>query len=230
MKKLILILCFVYSGASAGTLQKKASEFFKPKPEPAPTVEITNNVGGNGSSDAVKDSPGAKESVWNLDIYGMELISPDQPADQQFMTQISGFGVTYKFSEVAHFWGTYSKFSVDGVNLGNVDTEWQHEHMLGGGGLRFPVGTHNQLSVNFGLGQSKIKETAKYGSVGNLKTTMATTVKYLWLTDNANFGLNLSMIRADSKASTWESYHKGGYFSVGLTASFGVPDLSAFKL
>lgn len=218
MKSLFLFLFIVYSTMFAGTLQSGSARFFD--------TSTTNNfnIGTNESEKKVNDSAGKKESVYNVNFYGLEFMFPDQPADQQFITAMTGFGVTYKFSEVAHFWGKYSTFLVKGVELNGTGTNWKHEHLIVGYGIRFKYQDEKQIVLNLGVSESKVSD-ATYGTIGGLKMGLAADVKYLWLSDNSSYGIVLSILEVGSDETSFENYKKGGYISIGFTAEFGVPDL-----
>ena len=227
MKKLlsIFILCMLYNTVYAGSLQKKTKGFFDR------SVTINNSNGGGKEDVGVTDNSGKKESVWNMDIYGMEVIFPQQPGYKQIVPSANAFGVTYKFSEHAQFWTRYSRFTLKGVKLDGVDTKWEHEHFSGGYGLRFGIAgdVPKQLVVNFGVSRSKVNELAQYGSIPNLEMGIVADVRYLWLVDNSSYGINLTIVEVESSSNSWNSYHKGGYMSIGLFASFAAPDLSDLK-
>jgi hypothetical protein len=224
MKQLILIcfLCVAWNTSYAGTLQKKSSSFFGDK--------VTNNNNfnmGSNSADTSKvsqDYAGPTESVWNLDLYGFDFNLPDQPANEQFIQAVTGFGVTYKFNEHMHIWGRYSFFTVTGVKLDDVDTDWEHVHYVGGAGIRFNINERNRLTANLGVSNSKVKETKEYGEIEELTTGIVLDTKYLWTANNMAYGVMLSMVQVGSKSEELESHHKGGYVSVGAVFQFGLPE------
>lgn len=223
MKKLIslIIFCMIFPTVYGSSLQKKTRGFFDK------SITINNNSGGGKEEVGVKDNPGGNESVWNIDFGGMDVVFPNQPAYKQIVSSVNSFGATYKFSEQAHFFTRYSTFVVDGVELEGVDTQWQHEHIALGYGLRFSlVGkTPKQLVVNLGVTRSKINELAKFGTIPNLEMGIVADIKYLWVAESSNYGINLTVVEVESTAETFESYHKGGYMSIGFVYSVGIDQL-----
>ena len=217
MKSLFLFLFIVYSTMFAGTLQSGSSRFFD--------TSTTNNfnIGSKEDDKKVSDSTGKKEAIFNINFYGLDFIFADQPADQQFLSSLSGFGLTYKFSEVAHIWGKYSTFTVNGVPLNGNSTNWEHKHLMGGYGIRFAYQDEKQIVLNLGISQSEVSDE-NYGNIGKLKMGIVADIKYLWLSDNSSYGLVLSIVEVGSNESTFERYQKGGYISIGFTAEFGMPN------
>lgn len=221
MKKLILVLIisFLSFSVNAGTLQDKASGFF------GSTTNNFNMGGKDEDSDKLdKDVAGKDESIWNLDIYGMDFNLPHQPANQQFIPTITGMGLTYKFNEHTHLWGRYSTFHVKGVELEDVSTEWKHTHYVGGYGFRFNFGKSNRISLNLGLSKSVVEETKQFGKIDGLQTGVAMDVKYIWTDSNLAYGLYMSLVQVGSTAETWEKHHKGGYVGIGATVQIGLPN------
>jgi len=163
MKRLFLFLIIVYSTAFSGTLQSSTSRFFD--------TSTTNNfnIGSKDEDKKVSDSSGKKESIFNVNFYGLEFIFPDQPAEQQFLTAMSGVGMTYKFSEVAQYWIKYSNFSVAGVQLNGRGTNWVHKHISGGYGIRFAYQDEKQIVLNLGVSKSEVSDET-YGKIGGLET------------------------------------------------------------
>lgn len=211
MKILLILLLLIYSSVNAGTLQKKTKSFFG-----------GDNIVNIGTKE-VKDESGFNESLYNIDFFGIDLILPHQPANDQFLSTVTGLGLTYKFSELLSIWGRYSFFTVKGVKLNGNDTSWEHKHYAGGLGYRYMFKEKNRIVYNVGLSQSEIKETVSLGTVKSLQTGVVADIKFLWTDDNLSYGPYLTITNVPSKATTWETHHKGGYTSIGLTLQMGIP-------
>lgn len=225
IKQLIILcfLCLTVNISYAGTLQEKAAGFFG--------GTTTNNI-NIGSKDNSKDNSkvaddyaGKSESIWNLDIYGMDFILPHQPANEQFVPSLTGIGLTYKFNQHAQLWFRYSTFSVEGVKLDDVDTEWKHTHYVGGYGFRFNLENNKRITVNLGVSKTRVEETKQFGEVEELKTGLALDTKYLWTDRDMTYGLMLSLVQVGSKAETWDDHRKGGYVSIGAALQIALPNL-----
>lgn len=246
MKKILLLLLFI----SLAFSDVFALSLIKGPPNVVDNKTIINmaprNPGTTGQTTPppqpdVKDTYGVYESRWNFDLFLMEAIFPNQPASRQFLSNITGLGVTYKFSEAAHAWGKWTRVEFEGVNLTTTDivydeetgedtgetvknkhsTIWKHEHWLGGFGLRWDLGDAQQLVINLGTGVSEVSEGNNYGKL-NLDTPVVADIKYLWVSDNISYGLNLTILEVESKEKDFAEYHKGGYVAIGLTIGFGI--------
>lgn len=224
IKQLILLcfLCITVNIAYAGTLQKKASSFFG-----GDTTNNNFNIGSNTKDESKlkEDYAGKSESIWNIDIYGMDFVLPHQPANEQFIPSLTGLGVTYKFNEHAQLWGRYTTFSIKGVKLDDIDTEWKHTHYVGGYGFRFNLEHNKRITVNLGVSKTRVEETKNFGEIEDLQTGIALDTKYLWTDMNLTYGVMLSLVQVGSKSETWETHRKGGYVSIGATMQIGLPNL-----
>lgn len=173
------------------------------------------------SKTTVSDEANIKESVWNVNFYAMDIIFPGQPAQRQMIGAVTGLGLTYKFSERAHLFGKWSDFTATGIS----GTQWHHQHILGGAGIRFYFAERNQLVVNVGMGKSEVEETSEYGSISDLQMTALLDIKYHWISDNLTYGPVLTIVETEPDTEDLENYIKGGYVTIGFTVEFGIPDL-----
>lgn len=215
MKKFILFLFLLFSISSSANAQ--LIDEIK--------VAVKKVLPDKRGSNTVKDYAGHGQSRYNLDISGLVFIFPDQRASEKFLGIISGYGATYKFSELLSIWGRFSQFTIDGAKLDGVNTEWKHEHIAVGLGFRSDInGGKNRIAINIGpILYSKVIETSKFGAINELGRGIALDAKYLFVKGDFNFGPFLSLNEVPSKSTKYATYNKGGYTLIGLTLQFGFP-------
>lgn len=165
------------------------------------------------------------EASWNLDFEGLSFIMPDQPANDQVVTTITGLGVTYKFSDKIHLVAKVVQFELEGKK----GTKWKHQHMLAGvGGRSFFAENAQQLQVNFLTGTSEVSED-NLGKMKNLEPPVFVDMKYLWLFgESFLIGPEITFARVanncDEINGKTMDCGTGGYAGFGLTFQVGMPD------
>lgn len=184
----------------------------------APEKKTSNDIKkGNGLANG--------EATWNLDFEGLSFVMPDQPANDQFVTTITGLGVTYKFSDRIHLAAKVVQYELEGKKGSN----WKHQHILGGVGMRdFFAQDTQQLQVNFLTGTSEVSED-DLGKMKNLEPPVFIDLKYLWIFGESFFvGPEITFARVanscDEINGTTMECGTGGYAAFGLTFQIGMPD------
>jgi hypothetical protein len=173
---------------------------------------IDNDTGGESTGNH------PPEARWNIDVVGPIYVFTDQPASRQGVTNVTEVGVTFKFDPLMHFWFKRVFFKVNGRDFDDGNTEWQHEHYLGGAGMRWYVGEgeNTQIVFNVGGGKSKVTETESGDEIQDLETALCADFKLFWMSGDFRYGLIVSKLEVESKAKRQKDYKKGGYFSVGF--------------
>ena len=149
----------------------------------------------------------------------------DQPVKDQMITTFTGMGTTYKFSPKMQVVTKYMQFKVKGKD----DTEWTHEHMLVGLGIRSYFGDDQQFQVNILLGESKVTGNNGLGSVKNLEIPIFLDLKYQWvISDTLMLGPQITFGRVANSCEEPDGKYTdcghGGYTSIALNIQIGLPD------
>ncbi len=226
--RIILILIFIpiYSVCSAGWLPGTWLNDGK-------ADSVNSNSGNQGSgtqvviggtSPAIGEAKAHKETQVNFDIDIVPYLLPDQPGDRQIVNDALILGTTYKFSDKIHLWAKYVKLKFPGKEFEGVESEWSHEHYVGGAGFRWSAGNNKEIQLNFGTSTSSVIETKSKQKIEDMENPFAFEFRYYWAFDNLQLGVVASILDINSKAQTEISYKKAGYKYVALTLQFGIPD------
>lgn len=214
MKKgLILIIALLFSNVSFAQGWGITTPFDEKRQTPAT------------KSQGYIDDLGKQEARWTVDLEGLAWVMPDQPARDQTVTTLTGFGTTYKFSNKLHLVGKWIQFDIKGGD----GVEWHHDHLLFGGGARsfFNAG-EQQWQLNFLTGFSTVTGNKGVGNVGGLEMPMFLDMKYLWVYGgNVLLGPQVTFGRVPNKCTdpngTYLACGHGGYTSIGFSVQFGLP-------
>ena len=165
------------------------------------------------------------EAAWNIDFELFPFLMPDQPADDQFVSTVTGLGATYKFSDKIHFLTKVVQFEIEGKK----GTKWKHAHYLAGFGMRsFFANNSQQWQINVLTGTSEVSED-KLGKIKNLEAPVFADIKYLWLFGESFLvGPQITFARVANKCDeingTTMECGSGGYTGVGVVFQIGMPD------
>lgn len=172
------------------------------------------------------DDLGKQEARWTLDLEGLAWIMPDQPARDQAITALIGYGTTYKFSNKLQLVTKYLQFNVEG----GEGVTWKHEHLLFGGGARAFVGNEKkqQWQVNFLSGFSSVEGNNGIGKVKGLDVPLFIDLKYYWVFGgNLMIGPQITFGRIPNKCTdplgTYIECGHGGFTSIALSVQIGLP-------
>lgn len=165
------------------------------------------------------------EAAWNIDFELFPFLMPDQPADDQFISTVTGLGMTYKFSDKIHFLTKVVQLELEGKQ----GTKWKHTHYLAGFGMRsFFANNSQQWQINVLTGTSEVSED-KLGKIKNLEAPVFADIKYLWLFGESFLvGPQITFARVANKCEeingTTMECGSGGYAGVGVVFQIGMPD------
>ena len=218
-------------------------------------VIIHNNAAPQQSSVPTPGSRGNgfEEADWSIDADVVPAMFADQPSKRQIVEDALIIGCTYKFSNTIHMFVKGAMFAVEGTRKINREekknytnamledperedleepepelTEWEHQHLFYGFGLRWNVARTEdetqQIQINAGYGIiSSVREKISGESVGNLEPGAMLEFKYLWASDNFAYGIVASIIDMPSLSEEWEYDTNGGYKYIAFTVQMGLP-------
>lgn len=196
-------------------------------------ISLTDNSSrSNNNGSSAKKSRGYtndltdREAKYTLDFTGLSYVMPDQPARDQFLSRLTEYGGTYKFSDRLHIVAKWVQFDV----AASQDVTWSHDHKLVGIGMRdfFGEDKKQQWQINVLSGWSEVVGSNGIGSVKNLDSPIFADLKYLWLLGN-NFmiGPQITFARVANTCQNPNGVYTecghGGYASISLTMHIGVP-------
>ena len=233
MKKLfflniLLVVCFIVTipyyaySQSWGTSAGKSNIFDSGNKT---QVIVNEDRSDNNKSSSDINRPDEKEALYNIDIEGLAYIMPDQPVPDQALMTLTGYGITYKFSDKMHVVSKWMQFDLKGS--GGVF--WGHDHMLAGLGFRDFFGDSQQWSINILSGTSKVTGNKGIGSIKNLEMPMFLDIKYVWaFGSNLMIGPQITFGRVPNSCQEQDGKFSecghGGYSSISLTFQIGLPD------
>lgn len=166
------------------------------------------------------------EATWNIDFEGISFIMPDQPAGDQMLSTLTGFGTTYKFSDKIHLAGKWEQFDVEGKS----EITWSHNHILAGVGMRGFFGENQQWQINALTGMSEVSGSKGVGSIKNLEQPLFIEIKWFTVFGDGNFmiGPQITFARVPNACNdpngTYVECGHGGYASISVSLQIGIPE------